>query len=364
MKYICFFLVFFLSQHCYSTHLLGGNINYEFVSYDAATNTNSYKISFKVYAECNDPFGAEISDFMTSYYSLDAPLNYGVLSGSSLYFVMDTVNLMDTVPEMDYFHWMVESDTLDLSALHSDPCFTIPDHCVTWGYFSDTINIPNLNDTVYISIWNTALSFSLNNIDFGGALLNPVSMVLYATIPPISQNPETNCFDFVDELKPLLCLNERQTLSYEVTDIGQASTVYEFVTPISCQGTSSFTMITYSSVDVNFVSPYTFDDPFNLGDSIWIDQSTGEISIRPNSLGSYYFDFLVSAYDSLGNLMCTMNRPFTYVVADCFKVAADPTIIEPECGEKMVQFESVTAPGSTYFWDFGDGTTLKQSATT
>lgn len=363
MKYLVFFLSFFLSRYCYSTHLLGGNINYEFVSYNAMTNSNLYKINFKVYAECNDPFGAEISDFMSSYYSVDAPLNYGSFIGSGgSYFVMDTVNLMDTVPEMDFFHWLSDRDTLDLSVLHSDPCLTIPDHCVTWGYFTDTIEVPNMNDTVYISVWNSALSFSLNNVDFGGALLNPVSMVLYATIPPISLNSEPSCFNFVDELKPLLCLNERQTISYEVTDIGQSSTVYEFVTPISCQDNPSMTMLTYSSVDVNFISPYTYDSPFDLGDSVWIDQSTGEISIRPNSLGTFYFDFLVSAYDSLGNLMCTMNRPFTYVVADCFKIVADPTIIEPDCGEKMVQFQSVSSVGSTYFWNFGDGFTSTSSS--
>ncbi|MGB0870456.1 MAG: gliding motility-associated C-terminal domain-containing protein [Flavobacteriales bacterium] len=358
MKYVSIILLFFVFQNSYSTHLLGGDISYKHIGYDSVTNKNIYEIDFSVYAECNDPFGAELSDFMFTYYSLGAPLNYGSLViGGGAYFVMDTVNLNDTIQDSEHWHWLIEKDTLDLSAIHSDPCLTIPDFCVTRGHYVDTIQLPVTNDTLYISTWDAALSFSLNNVDFGGAALNPVSMVLYATIPPANINSEPSCFDFVEDPKPLLCLNERQTLSFEVTDIGQASTVYEFITPTHCESQPSFTMVTYLSEPVNFLAPYTFDDPFNLGDSIWIDPSTGDISLRPNNLGIYYFDFLVSAYDSLGNLICSMNRPFSYTVTDCSRLAADPTITEPECGEKTVEFESISVAGATYLWDFGDGST-------
>jgi gliding motility-associated-like protein len=319
---ICFLLHFLAAQNLFATHIVGGNIHYEYLG------NSLYEVTLKVYRDC----ASSMTDF-------DDPVAIGVFDSNG--------NLVATVTIP-----LAEAIVSDVPVVTGNICLNAPEGiCVKEAIFSATVNLPPSAGGYTLAYQrccrNTTLLNTESNDDLG--------MTVYAQIPgpeivEVNSNPEFSLYPPV-----IICWNEPFTFDHSATDTDGDQLVYEFCNPlltnvpgfyINPPGAPDYP-------DLIFNPGFSASYPITSNPAFNIDPVSGLLTGTPTQLGQFVVGICVKEYRN-GVLISTTNRDFQFNVATCDVqvVAAIPEQTD-FCDGLTVDFLNNSINASNYFWDFG-----------
>jgi gliding motility-associated-like protein len=326
-----------------ATHIVGGEMYYEYLG------NNYYRIMLIIYRDCF--YGVPPFDPVASI---------GIFTGTNqLYTEL-------CVP--------VSPDSSLLPSTINSPCFVPPVNiCYRKGYYTTTVYLPPNQTGYQLAYQRCCRNHTIINIQ------NPddVGITVYASIPPVSQlgynsNPVFNALP-----PPFLCLGVPFTFDHSATDADGDSLVYSLCTPLvggepfSCGVAPCGVPLTCGPAPhPPFNPPYstvTWKPPFNLnnlmgGVPLTIHPQTGQLTATPNTIGQFVIGVCVAEYRN-GVLLSRTRRDLQFNVVACptLVIAAlqNPIIV---CGSNTVQFQNQSIGAGSYFWNFGDPTTLADTS--
>jgi gliding motility-associated-like protein len=247
-------------------------------------------------------------------------------------------------------------EEIDVEA--TDPCFIPPPgFCMERGIYRDTIEIDVPEGGVTLSNLRCCIAPGITNMVYPTGTPEPTQV--FTTFIPGPELAECNNSPQFTEIPPVfICLNQSETISYEVTDEDGDNLVYTLCEPFGGDfggfhpnppGPPPYGRVTWEEgFDIDNQIPG--DPPFQ------INSETGQITVTPNAVGVYNTAICVQEWRD-GVLLGTYQRDFIFNVVACQTIEA----VIPEqtnnelCTGLTFTFtnESVTGENPEFFWDFG-----------
>lgn len=260
------FVSLFATIDSQASHLMGGSLNYTYVSFNAQTQTATYDVVITMYRRC-DPGSSQFTQ----------TVNLGA-------YIENTSNankvLFTSVP--------VGPVVLSPVVLPSGGgCTFNPNVCVEKGVYSTTISLPFQAQGYYLIADQCCRNTQIANINTTN---NNTGMSFFAYVPPAFVNNSSPVF--VDAPVPYLCVNDTTSLLNSVVDPDGDLLTYTFVTPfVSLTGGANppspnpypfpIQTATYTN------STFSVTDPFGTGGLASINGATGLTSYSPPAIGLY-----------------------------------------------------------------------------
>jgi gliding motility-associated-like protein len=330
VKRFCVTVLFFLFfSELFATHIVGGELYYEYLG------NNNYQVTLTVYRDCFNgvpPF--------------DDPGFIGI---------WDANNTLLTTLSVSPF------DSSTVPPIINSPCFIPPVNICyrVANYYSSVINLPPRPGGYQLAYQRCCRNSTILNI------VGPLNTgaTFYATIP---ENPADNSNPVFDQLPPpFICAGLPFIFNHHATDKEGDSLVYELCTPYD--GASQQDPLPLPS---SFPPPFnsvTYQPPYNTsnllgGTPLTIDAQTGLLTATPNTIGQFVIGVCVNEYRN-GVFLSKTRRDYQLNVVPCpsLVVAAIQYPILT-CGSNTVQFVNNSFGASSYFWNFGDNTTLADTS--
>lgn len=320
-----------------ATHIIGGEMHYEYLGSDAAGN-DSFKLVLKVYRDCNPGNAA-----------FDNPVTIAIYNYSGTTPVLYT--------SIDIFIPTVGTDTLNNDT--GNPCLTVPPNiCVEEVLYQTTVVLPP-SPGGYDICWQRCCRNNtiLNILDPGDTGSSYVAHI------PGTDNSQNS--DPLFNLFPptVICNGYALEFDHSATDLDGDSLVYELCAPYVGGDAAVPTPIPPAPPPYAFVSyagSYNALYPLDASPAISIDPATGFLTGFPTAIGQYVVGICVKEYRD-GVLLSEHKRDFQFNVANCSQVTAE--IVAPpapgvnyqfvDCAHFTVDFPNNSTQDANYFWDFG-----------
>ena len=283
LKRLLLYLILIVPLHSFATHLLGGEITYKHVSYNAGTNTNTYKIQVNMYRDCQ--YGQALLDD-----TIDIGF-YEKVSGSKRLSFMLQLGPPDS------------SNVDPFSGADYKYCKKLPVACMQVGNYYGNIDLPVSNygyDMLYVRCCRK--NGVINILDSQGQSYTNF-------IPPntiVNSSPY-----FTDPPAPFLGVNDTASYFNNAIDPDGDSLVYSLARPYT--GASASVPATYPAATyaapglIKYQPTYSFAQPFGPSGFATIDPVTGLTTIYATKTGNYAIAIDVSEYRN-GTLIATTRR--------------------------------------------------------
>ncbi len=311
-----------------ATHIVGGELYYRYLG------NNQYQILLTVYRDCY--FGVP---------PFDDPAYIGIWDVNNV--------LIQTLSVSPY-------DSITVPNIINSPCFIPPvDVCYRAAFYATTVLLPPITGGYQLTYMRCCRNQTILNI------VTPLNTgaTFYASIPGspvLNSNPRYNALP-----PPFVCAGLPFVFDHSATDDEGDSLVYEICTPLN--GASQGNPYPLPSA---FPPPYNqvvYQPPYNQsnllgGIPLAIDPQTGILTATPNTIGQFVIGVCVNEYRN-GVFLSKTRRDYQLNVRACptLVVAALQTPVLT-CGSNTVQFVNNSFGASTYFWNFGDTTTLADTS--
>lgn len=324
-------VLLFLSYDSYATHLVGGELNYEYLGGE------EYYINLTVYRDCY----LGMAEYDSPAYILVYEANGDFLGVFSVFGEPET----------------------RLSVELDNDCYKIPpDVCVEKKEYSFVGELPKNESGYYLSYQRCCRNNSIINIiDDKTDSPGDSGMNLFAFIPPATQvlnaNPVFNNYPPV-----AICANMPLVFDHGAVDAEGDSLVYKLCMPTDAlsPGNPAFNWGNYDALpfaDVRFRSPYSFDDFMGGEEKLKIDSKTGLLTGYPTKIGQFVVGVCVEDYRN-GELISFTKRDFQFNVAECRKASvASFFTYDTICNSLVVEFKNESDGADEYSWIVSDGTT-------
>ncbi len=329
MKQIIIFLLFFcVSFHSSASHIIGGDIYYNYLG------NNQYRFFITLYRDCNSTGAA-----------YDDPLALTIFfSNGAVY-----QNIQVPFP-----------GSIILPNTFNNPCATPPSNvCVERAIYTSVVTLPPTVGGYTVSYQRCCRGPNISN------LVNPddTGITLSTHIPGSETGFTVNSSPRFTNYPPiLLCNTEQLIFDHVATDPDGDQLVYSLVTPFA--GANSVNPLPNQAppppyIPVQWDLTYSAQNPLGNGSSSSINASTGILNVTPNSIGLFVVGVRVQEYRN-GVLVGETIRDFLFRVFDCnitlqaLLPTQDqlPTFVS-YCQGLNVNFVNNSFGGSTYAWDFG-----------
>ena len=334
-KFLSFIVALLLTLSAYANHIVGGEMYYVLKSQSG--NLYTYTVTIKLFRD------------LTSGTGLDNPVNVAVYAkGTNALVISQQVTqsslmTLTAVPgpciiNPPIVSYQVGLYTFDLTLPGSQMGYT-----VTWARCCRVINITNL---------------AAPSANFGATYT--------AEIPgnfSEPTGPANNSAKFLGIDTVIICAGYPFTYNFGATDTDGDVLTYEF-TPgyTNTGGTVPNPPAPPPYINLSYNFPYTGTSP--MGSSVTINASSGMISGNAPSAGIYVVTVAVKEWRN-GELIATQRKDLQIKVADC-DVAT--VTLQPggyvNCTDLTMTFNNLSPSSliNSYFWDFGDLTTLADTS--
>ena len=328
MRFILFVLLFFFYQTIYASHIVGGDIYYNYLG------NNNYQINITLYRDCYSTGAA-----------YDNPLHLTIYNASN-----------------------VEIQTLDIPfpgsvnvpIVFNNPCVTAPGGiCVEKATYSVTVNLPPTPGGYTASYQRCCRGPNVSN------LIAPedTGLTLTTHIPGSETSMTANSSPhFVNYPPIVICNNDELIFNHYASDPDGDQLVYSLVTPFE-GATSTQPMPSVIPPPayglVQFANGFSSANPLGPGASISINPTTGVLTAQPNLQGLFVVGIRVQEYRN-GVLIGQTVRDFLFKVISC-NISMQATIplqvnmnyFVSYCQGLTVTFDNNSYGGTNYSWDFG-----------
>ena len=323
-------LLFFIPFCSYSTHIVGGELNYK------CLGGNQYQITLTVYRDCYNgvpPF--------------DNPAAVGIFDNNNV--------LVTTV-----FLPFPGSTVLPPTVAQANVCVKTPTNiCTEVAKYVGTVTLPPRAGGYQLAYQRCCRNSTISNI------VNPgnTGATYYARIP--DQSFACNSNPVFKNYPPIfICANNQLVFDHSATDADGDVIVYSLCGPLD-GGTSGNSQPNPPSAPpynpVTFKAPYSATNPLG-GNTLTIDPNTGLMTGTPTTLGQFVVGVCADEYRG-GVLISTTKRDFQFNVINC-----QPDIVSAavhaitNCATHTVTFTNNSTGSNTFSWNFGDLTTLSDTS--
>jgi len=332
-RFLIFSILVLLFSNCFATHIIGGEMRYEYIGPGATANSKLYRIRLLLLK--GD--GQNNADLISQYI-------VGVFNNN---------NNQKIQGPAENNNWAAVEDfpgKLPVPIIVS-PCIT-GDITLLYTYktYSFVIELSN-NTSGYTVAFQTFSRQNSNNVIVNqGATYSCV-------IPGLNTLP----FPLIDNSPQfklpisVICENSPFTLDFSASDINGDSLVYNFCNAYNGGAADRGDYrdpVAPNYGSVNYLLPFTPSFPLGLQASI--NSNTGIISGIAPLAGKYVLCVCISVFRNRV-LIATHRKDLIVAVNNCSPLAANPTFAPTNCESLTTIFtEASSGNPDTYFWDFGD----------
>ncbi len=319
---------------------------YEYIPSINNSNTLQYKVTIKVYRDCNQNGSFGPGDVNNPQNDATAPITIYFGTGNQ---VANTVVAQRVA-------------IYPLSNTYNNPCLSPAQSvCYYIIQYEATITVQPNAEGYTLSYQRCCRIAGISNVTNSGSVGNTYT----SFIPGTAQNPtfpRNSSPKFVEKDTVIVCYNSFFSLDYGATDADNDSLAYQLCggydggassTGNPAPGTASpppYTSIGYSA-------GYSGGDPF--GTSTSINTRTGLISgMAPATPGEYVLSVCVSEFRN-GVLLGITHKELHIRVGNCTLAGAklDPQYTTCDGFSYQFQNESPASNIQSYLWNFGDPAT-------
>jgi gliding motility-associated-like protein len=330
LKIICLLCILIFNKNVFATHIVGGDLGYEYIS------ENNYRITMYLYIDCVNGNPGAISQ-----------------DSSAIFTFFNAKN--DTL--IDIFE-LRKKATIRIEGTNYDCLEIEPNACVSRFTFSFVKEIDPGTDGIIIAFQRCCRNHTITN------LVNPgnTGATFYTKIPA-KNVVEENSSALFKKLPPnFLCTEAPLIFDHSAHDKDGDSLIYELNMPFVGAGpsrprpnfasTPSHPNTHYPNV--NYKSPYNLSNMMGGTELLSINRYTGELRVTPSIVGQFVVGMKVSEYRN-GVKIAETYRDYQFNVLQChFSVVANFNSPDTLCA-KTVDFENrSTGVALNYNWDFGD----------
>lgn len=315
-------ILLFFSLQLSAAHLVGGEISYE------CTGNNNYKITLKVYRDCN-----------SSGAPFDPNANIAIyIPGSNL----TPYTQINPAP----------SSTINIPAVVNNPCLqTPPNVCTQLATYVGTVNLPPNNLGYIVSYQRCCRNQTISNVTNPGVWGSTYTVRIPPNDTACNSSPE-----FTSNPPIVLCNNDPLNINSAATEFDGDSVYYELCELLH-GGSQTIPRPVPSGpppyLSVPFTNPYTATNPIPSSPQFQINSATGVITGTPTQTGQYVVGICATEYRN-GVYLSTVRRDYQFNVTNCqSNVTANITSNALYCTGKTVTFINNSINATNSFWDFG-----------
>ncbi len=320
-------------------HIKGGEMYYEYLGTGSAANSSRYRITLKLYIDCNANNPGQI----------DAQIPFTVFDRGTGSQVGTTLTAPNTSEQF------INYDP------NSNPCITNPPNgvCYRIRWYSVTTELPNTVFGYNISYQRCCRIQNIINLlppsgNAGATYTCEIPGTGISNVPLAYQN---NSPRFETNDVAAICVSSSFTFSFAAVEIDGDSLVYQLCSGFTGGSTTDPAPPIASRPpygELNYSNPFSGSSP--LGGLATINSNTGLITgIAPGILGQYVIT--ACAYEYRNGTLINIHRKDIHVaVSDCLPLKA---VLKPDyayCDDFLVTFknEQINPSGAQYIWSYGD----------
>ncbi|MDQ6762781.1 MAG: PKD domain-containing protein, partial [Bacteroidota bacterium] len=310
----------------FATHIVGGEMTYEYIGPGLNPNTSQYKITLRLFRD--ELAGGAAMPLSVAIGIFDGNLQYP--AANQPYIISKTRE--DTVPVNPFPPCVVNADPISYHV----------------GIYELNVDLPD-NAKGYTAAYQTCCRVSpLENV--GNSSANGTGSTYTCIIPPAHDSSPV----FLTNVS-LICGNRSFTLNFSATDKDTDSLVYSFCDAYDGGLSTGPGLINPGTPPYNpviYLPGYAAGSP--MGPSVTINSATGIISGIAPIVGKYVVGVCVKSYRG-GTLISEHRKDFIVKVGDCDFASAQLNPLPVSCGGFTVNFSNNNQSplNQNYFWDFG-----------
>jgi len=289
---LSFLIGFILFQDANATHLMGGNIGYDYIG-TLPNGQKRYRIYLFIYRDC-----------INGQANFDDPLPLAIFDAA-------TNRCIQSIPVT-----FLSSNSRNVTPNISSNCppNTLPVSCIEQGYYETTVDLP-VSTRGYTIVYERCCR---NN-----AILN-VSQSQGQTYSAFIPNTNLNNSSprFSDVPVPFMCVNDTVTLNNSAIDRDGDSLVYSFVHPFA-GGSTQNPAPSYVVGDplnlpqlINYNPNFSSNFPFGPNGYSFIDPQTGITYYYSTTSGNYIVAVNINEFRN-GVLISSTRRDIQFLVGNC-----------------------------------------------
>lgn len=334
MKKILFFFLFIFSiSEGYATHIIGGEMRYEYIGPGTAPNSKLYRIRLLLLKGSSTTGAPLITQYIVGVFNND--------------------NNAKVIGPADNNNWAAVEDFIGVLPvpIEVSPCISLPPTLdYTYKRYSFTIELPD-NNTGYTVVFQTYSRQNSNNVVVNtGANYSCVVPGLNTLPTPLIDNSPLYKLPIA-----VICENSTFSLDFSATDVDGDSLVYSFCNAWD-GGLATLADFRdpapppYNSV--TYIPPFSGSNPMGL--LATINPQTGIISGTAPAGGRYVLCVCAAEYRN-GVLITVHRKDLIVEVSGCIPLTAQSNFTPITCDGFTVDFtQNSTGNPTSFFWDFGD----------
>jgi gliding motility-associated-like protein len=347
MKRTLFILLLLLSLSTKATHIVGGELYYEYVSPDPFNPGNAlYNIHLKMYRDCGST-----TPFRTTVY-------FTIINNSN----NSVFNTLTNVTQ--------DGPIQTVSLTNVSPCISNPPAvCYEYVvYTRNNVSLPVVAGGYTVSFQDCCRVDGITNITYTPPI--PLGFCYTAIIPGLMtgvNNAQVNSNPhFLNNDATLICAGNYFEYDFSATDADGDQLVYSFCNTYNGAAVASAIP---PFGNLNYNAGFSASQP--MGASVTINANTGKISGIAPAAGTYAITVCCDEYRN-GVKLGTARKDFQIKVSGACTVTTAATVGNSalgdgalvNCKDLTVKFSNVsTGPSDISFsWNFGDNTTLADTS--
>jgi gliding motility-associated-like protein len=332
-RFLVFSICVFFFSNSFATHIIGGEMRYEYIGPGSTSNSKKYRIRLLLLKGDVQGVADLINQYIVGVFNNDN--NQKVLGPAEN---SNWTAIEDFSGKLPVPITVARCITGDTTLLY------------TYKTYTFVIELAN-NNSGYTVAFQTFSRQNSNNISTSqGATYSCI-------IPGLNTLPAASADNSPQFKLPIavICENSPFTLDFSATDSNGDSLVYNFCNAYNGGAANQGDYrdpVGPPYVSVNYSSPFTPTTP--LGQQASINSHTGIISGIAPPGGKYVVCVCISVYRN-GVFLVTHRKDLIVAVNTCFRLAANPTFAPTNCQSLTTLFtEASSGNPDTYLWDFGD----------
>jgi len=323
---LLYFLFVLIPFSTFATHIVGGSLTYEQLS------GSTYRVTLKLYRDCK-PGSAAFPNPVT----ITIRKNNG------------TAQTTASIP----------FTTSSIVPPNIDTCAVNPGICLEEAIYTTIVTgLPPGNGGYHMYYQYCCRNSTLQNI------VNPLAAgeTWYAHIPENASVISNSSPKWVNPPPVFVCQGNNMSVNHSATDADGDSLAYSLYTPYTDQAIT-YPGNVFTTPTVTWTSTYGANNPLDPAtpNSLTISP-TGIINGVPPSLGQFVAGIRCEEWRN-GVKIGEILRDFQFNVVNCPPLAVASFNSLGACNGTSITFSNTTTPAAnSYFWDFGDGSTLADTS--
>ena len=324
-------------------HIIGGEIFYRNVGFNALNGNFRYVVTLKLYRDGDFVCGSRQG--CLDYFENPVPINIFNSAGTRVG-TPKILNIQYTRPLRD----TLKNPCLAPQTIYLEVAF----------YISDTIDLAPIPGGYYISYQRCCRGEALTNIYNS----EREGSTFYTVIPGTGSRPGNNSAYFGIDEAPVICAGLPFRYNYSATDPDGDSLTYALCSALAGGNTRNNESVSpppYTTT-VSYIAPYHGGAPMGGNPAMAIDNN-GLITGIPDRPGKFVVSVCVTEYDRVTKQpLGTHHKDLLITVYNCVTriTASTPSLLN-NCSDTLgfsvpITNNSVAGFTSTFLWTFSDGT--------